>query len=192
MPTWDIVKYLLVFWSDVILPSNLQLCSTHSTQTLLYFFLIIWIWSFMPSILSQAFPAVSDVVTNTDIFQGIVSKLDISSLVARETNEGRGRPLLFSGSIEKTWREEGSPFFKLKRPAQTPDCSSRQERNNLLTDFKKSTKSRRVQSQKNHVAAGRRPVESSRFIKDGKKEKTGKVTCHQITTSELVLVCSTL
>lgn len=136
MPTWDIVKYLLVFWSDVILPSNLQLCSTRSTQTLLYFFLIIWIWSFMPSILSQAFPAVSDVATNTDICQGIVSKLDIS--------RGGGRPLLFSGSIEKTWREEGSPFFKLKRPAQTPDCSSRQERNNLLTDFKKSTKSRRV------------------------------------------------
>lgn len=119
MPTWDIVKYLLVFWSDVILPSNLQLCSTHSTQTLLYFFLIIWIWSFMPSILSQAFPAVSDVATNTDICQGIVSKLEISSLVARETNEGRGRPLLFSGSIEKTWREEGSrasawPIFQIK------------------------------------------------------------------------------
>lgn len=56
----------------------------------------------MPSILSQVFPAVSDVATNTDICQGIVLKLDISSLVARETNEGRGRPLLFSGSIEKT------------------------------------------------------------------------------------------
>lgn len=111
MPTWDIVKYLLVFWSDVILPSNLQLCSTHSTQTLLYFFLIIWIWSFMPSILSQAFPAVSDVATNTDICQGIVSKLDIS--------RGGGRPLLFSGSIKKTWREEGSrasawPIFQIK------------------------------------------------------------------------------
>lgn len=84
------------------------------------------------------------------------------------------------------------PFFKLKRPAQTPDCSSRQERNSLSTDFKKSTKSRRVRSQKNHVAAGRRPVESSRFIKDGKKEKIEKVTCHQITTTELVLVCLTL